>query len=218
LVRVFRPVAQIAVLAVCHTGHALALGGTGALGLIRDDHSGNIPAALEQLAGECLGRVLVPSTWGSDIQDIPALIHGPPRRLALAIDGEKDLTQMPFVTGLRPPMAEPIRTLSPKLVAPSADRLTGDDHPAGAQEFFPIALAEAEPGIAPDRVAAELDRETVMLLVSDGWWVQAPRRAHPVSADKPLNKLTYMDPPLPSRCTRADHEEVPMRSSIRPVL
>jgi hypothetical protein len=32
------------------------------------------------------------------------------------------------------------------------------------------------------------------------------------------NKLTYMDPPLPSRCTREDHEEVQMRSYIRPVI
>jgi hypothetical protein len=147
-------------------------------------------AALEELAEEFLGGMFVPPTLDQDIQDMTVLLHGPPEIVALAIDGEKDLIQMPFVTRLRPPMAELIRILLPKLAAPFVDRLVGDDHPAGEEEFFHIAIAEAEPEIEPDRVADDLDREAVVLVAIEAWCVHAPSMAQQVSADKPLNKLT----------------------------
>jgi hypothetical protein len=42
LVRMLRPMVQIAVLAMFHTGHDLAQGRPRALEVIRDDHPGNI--------------------------------------------------------------------------------------------------------------------------------------------------------------------------------
>jgi hypothetical protein len=52
-------------------------------------------------------------------------------------------------------------------------------------------------------VADDLDREAVVLVAIEAWCVHAPSMAQQVSADKPLNKLTYMDPPPVSRDGRA---------------
>jgi hypothetical protein len=78
LVRILRPSVQMALLAMFHTGHELVHGGTVALELVRDAHPRNILAALELLAEEVLGRVLVPPTSGQDIQDMTILIYCPP--------------------------------------------------------------------------------------------------------------------------------------------
>jgi hypothetical protein len=47
-------------------------------------------------------------------------------------------------------------------------RLIGDDDPAREQQFFDIAVAEAEPEIEPYRVADDLYREAVILIAVDG--------------------------------------------------
>src|SRR5262245_18023377 len=60
LMGVLRAVIEIPVLAVLHAGQDLPLGRTIAFELVRDDHPRHILAALEQLAEEFLGRVLIP--------------------------------------------------------------------------------------------------------------------------------------------------------------
>jgi hypothetical protein len=57
----------------------------------------------------------------------------------------------------------------PELLAPLADRLIRDDHPAGEQEFFDIAIAEAKTEIEPYCVADDLDWEAVVLIGVDRW-------------------------------------------------
>jgi hypothetical protein len=79
-------------------------------------------------------------------------------------------------------MAELIRILLPKLAAPFADRLVGDNHPTGEQEFFHIAIAQVKPEIEPNGVANDLDREAVVLIAVAGWCVHAPSMAYQASA------------------------------------
>jgi hypothetical protein len=54
--------------------------------LVRDEHRGDVREPLEQLPEELLRGVLVPPTLHENIQDIPALIHGPPQIVALLVD------------------------------------------------------------------------------------------------------------------------------------
>ena len=75
--RILGAIVQIAVLAMVYTGYDLALGGTVALELVRNDHLGNILAALEQLAEEFLGRFLISVALDQDVQYIAILINCP---------------------------------------------------------------------------------------------------------------------------------------------
>jgi hypothetical protein len=62
------------------------LASTVAVELVRDEHRGDVREPLEQLPEELLRGVLVPPTLHENIQDIPALIHGPPQIVALLVD------------------------------------------------------------------------------------------------------------------------------------
>ena len=91
LMRVLRTVIAVAVLAMFDTREHLSLCGTVALELVRDDHPGNILAALEQLAEEFLGRVRVTPTLHPDIQDMTVLIQRPLPIVVCATDSQEYL-------------------------------------------------------------------------------------------------------------------------------
>jgi hypothetical protein len=59
---------------------------------------------------------------------------------------------------------------------PLAYGLIRDVHSALEEEFFDIAIAEAEPEIEPNGVADDLDWEAVVLIAVDRWWVHPPNR------------------------------------------
>jgi hypothetical protein len=54
-----------------------------------------------------------------------------------------------------------------------------DEDPTGEQQLFDIAIAEAETEIEPHRMADDLDREAVILIAVDGWYVHVPSMPHP---------------------------------------
>ena len=157
-------VVQVAVLPVFGPREERSLRRTIAFALIRDHPPRHIVVALEELAEARLGRVRVPSALHQDIQHIPILIPRSPEVVAFAIDREENFIEMPRVTRLRASASERIGRGLADFPAPLADRLIGDDDPAGEQRFFDIAIAEAEPAIEPDRVADDLDREAVVLI------------------------------------------------------
>jgi hypothetical protein len=164
LMGVFSPIVQIAVLAMVHTGEELALGGTVALELVRDDHPGSILAALEQLAEEFLCRGLVPPALDQDIKDMAVLIHGPPEIVAGAPDRQKDLIQVPLIPKLEPSVAQLIGIHLAKLPAPFPDRFISDDDATGEEELFDVTVAETKAEIEPDAMADDLGREAVVLV------------------------------------------------------
>src|SRR5688500_2814972 len=125
LVGVFRTVIQIAVLAVLHARQDLPLGRAIAFELVRDDHPRNVLAALEQLAEECLGCVLVPPSLDQDIQYMTVLIDRPPEIMALAADRERHLVQVPLIARPGTSTAQLIGVLLAKLATPFPDRLVG---------------------------------------------------------------------------------------------
>jgi hypothetical protein len=75
-----------------------------------------------------------------------------------------------------------------------ADGLIGDDDPTGEQEFFDLVIAEAEPEIEPNGVADDLDREAVVLIAADRWWVHPPNMAHQVSARQAAQQVDIYGP------------------------
>jgi hypothetical protein len=161
---VLRPVVHRAVLPVFHAEQNRPLSGLVALQLSGDDDPGDIPAPVEELAEECLGRVLVPPTLHQNIEDVPVLIHGPSEIVALAMNREQDLIEVPHVARPRAPAPELIGIGLAEFPTPFMERLLGDDDAAREQEFFDIPVAEAEAEVQPHTVAEDLRRKTTTFI------------------------------------------------------
>jgi hypothetical protein len=144
LVGIFRAIVEIAMLAVLHARPDLALGRAVALELVRDEHPWHVGHALEQLPEACLGGVLVPPTLDQDIQDVAVLIDCTPQIVPFAMNGEKDLIEVPRVARPGTPPPQLIRLRLAELPAPLANGLVGHDYATDEQEFLHIAVAEAE--------------------------------------------------------------------------
>jgi hypothetical protein len=91
--------------------------------------------------------------------------------MALPIDGEKHLIQVPLVAWLSTSTLELIRVVLPKFQTLLADSLMGHVDAAFAQQFLHVAVAEREVIIQPDAMADDLAREAVILVVVrvSGW-------------------------------------------------
>jgi hypothetical protein len=123
--RVLTPVVEIATLAMFHPWQYLTLRRTVALQLVRNDHTRHRHQTLEQLTKELLRGFLVMPTLHQDIQDVVVLIHGSPQVMALAIDGQKYLVEMPFVPGPRPSTPQLVGVILTELETPLTDGLVG---------------------------------------------------------------------------------------------
>jgi hypothetical protein len=164
---VLRAGVEIPVLAVLHARQDLPLGRPIAFERVRDDHPRHIPAALEQLAEEFLGRMLVPPTLDQDIQDMTVLIHCPPERVACATNRQEYLIQVPLIPGLSPAVAQLIGIRLPELLAPLPDRFIGHDDATSEQELFHVPVAETKAEVQPDAMADDFRWKSV-ILVSGG--------------------------------------------------
>ena len=153
---VLTPIIEVATLPVFHPWEYLAFGGPVALQLIRDDHAGHIPQALEQLAEELLRSLFVAPALHQDIKEVVVLIHRPPQVMTLAVDGQKHLIQMPRVTGPRPTAPELIGVVLPELQTPLANGLISDVNTAFEQKLLHVAVAQREAIVEPDPVADNL--------------------------------------------------------------
>jgi hypothetical protein len=162
--RLLTSIIEVATLAMFHPWQQLAFGCTVALQLIRDDDAWSILAPLEQLAEELLRSFFVPTTLHQDIEHIPILIDGPPQIMALTIDRQKHLIQMPLVARSRPSAPEPIGIVLPELQTPLADGFIGDADAAFEQHLLHIAVAQGEAIVEPDAVANNLAWKAMMFV------------------------------------------------------
>src|SRR5882724_13225810 len=98
--------------------------------------------------------------------------------MALALDGQAHLAQVPRVTGSGPP-PELVGILLATFPAPLADGFIRDDHAACEQECFDIAVTEAEPVRQPDPMTDDLLGETmVVVAVRCDWRIHVASMPH----------------------------------------
>ena len=83
-----------------HPRQNLALRRAVALQLVGNDDAGHVVQPFEQRAKELLRRVLIPPALDQDIEHVIVLIHCTPQVMALPIDGQEHLIQIPLVPGL----------------------------------------------------------------------------------------------------------------------
>src|SRR4051812_46090726 len=72
-------------------GHHLTLGGAVAGQLIRDHHTRHASLALQQLAEQALGGLLVAPALDQGVEHDPILVDGPPEPVLLAGDHQAHL-------------------------------------------------------------------------------------------------------------------------------
>jgi len=123
LMRVFRAIVEVPVLAVFHAGQHLPLRGRIAFQPVGDDDSRDVPTGFEQLPKKPLGGCFVAATLYQNIEDMAILIHRPPEVVPLPMNREKDLIEMPFVPQPGTMAPELIGILLAELQAPLSDRL-----------------------------------------------------------------------------------------------
>jgi hypothetical protein len=97
--RILGAVVQIPMLPMFHTGQELMHGRTVAFQFVRDDHPRHIGQPLQELAEESLRGLLVATALDENIQDMAILVDGPPQVVAFAMNSQKDLVQVPLITG-----------------------------------------------------------------------------------------------------------------------
>jgi hypothetical protein len=169
-------------LTMFHPRQEFSLGGTATSQLVRDDYAGDVLAPLQQLPEESPRGFLVPAALHQNIEEMSVLIHRALEIMALTLSGEKYFIQVPRVG--RPGTAAPelMGILLPALAAPLPGRFIGHDDPTDEQEFFHVAVAEAEPEMEPDRAADDLTWDAVVLIAVVGWCVHALSMAHQAGA------------------------------------
>ena len=96
-IRMLAAVVERATLPVCHAGQYLTLRRAVAFEFVCDDHPSNVLTALEELAEELLGGLLVPSPLHQDVEHYAVLIHRPPQIVPLLVDRDEYFIQVPFV-------------------------------------------------------------------------------------------------------------------------
>jgi hypothetical protein len=109
------------VLAVCHAGEELPLGGLVAVARGRQDHAGDVRDALEELAAHPLGGVLGPSTLPQNLEPMAVLIHPAPASMRLTEKRAHDVVERPLVVWAGTPTTELRGGGWPELPAPLAD-------------------------------------------------------------------------------------------------
>jgi hypothetical protein len=85
-------------LAMFDTRQELPLCGTVTFQLIRDKDPRDVGEPLEQLAEEPLGGSRVPVTLDQYVKGVAILVQGPPQIVALTVNAQQHVIQMPRVT------------------------------------------------------------------------------------------------------------------------
>jgi hypothetical protein len=190
LVGVFGAIVQVSVPAVFHTGQHLPFRRLIAPQFVGHDHTRHIREPLEELAEEPFGCGFVPELLDQDVKDVTVLIHRPPETVALPIDRQKDLIEMPCITRSGTSVPELMGVLWPELATPFPDRFVGHDNAADEQEFLHITIAETKAEIELHAMTDDLGRETVVLVAVGGdGCVHPPSISHRMAAQQ-VDKAT----------------------------
>src|SRR5215470_9122748 len=163
-VRVLAAIIEVAALSMFYSGQDLALGRAVALQLIRDDDPRYVLQSLEQLTEKLLRRLFVASARHEDIEDVVVLVDRAPEVMALTINREKYLIQVPLVTWLGASVLQLIRVALPKLQTPLPDGLMGDIDATLEQDLLYVTVAQRKAIREPDAMADDLTGEAMVLV------------------------------------------------------
>ena len=120
------------------------------------------PALLFQdLAKEALSGSLVSALCDQDIENIAVLVHGSPKIMTFAAEGNEYLVHVPDVaeSTLLPPQSAGV--LGSKLAAPGSNGFVGYGEATLREKILHIAKALREPMVQLDSMADDFGRQAV---------------------------------------------------------
>src|SRR5262249_314304 len=132
--------------------------------LIRNNHPWYIGQALEQFAEKLLRGLLIASALYQDIEDVVVLIDGSPQVMALTVDGQENLIQVPLVPCPGASTLHLICIVLPKLQTTLADGFMSDVDSGFTEELLHVAVAQGEAIIEPDAMADDLTGKAVIFV------------------------------------------------------
>ena len=127
---------------------------------------GGMIADFKKPLHEPLRSAGVSSTLDQDVENEAVLIDGAPEPVWLAGDRDDDLIHMPFIAAGGGPPADLISECLAELLPPLAHGLVGHANPTRRQHFFDHAKAQGKPEIEPNRMADDLGRKAMAVVVS----------------------------------------------------
>ncbi len=99
--------------------------------------------------------------FARECRAVPIRVDSPPEPELLAIDGNNDFIQVPFVKGARSIALDTIGEMMAKPVYPVPDGFPANHHVAFGKQFLDIRRAERKTMIRPNRIGDDLARKTV---------------------------------------------------------
>jgi hypothetical protein len=126
--------------------------------------------------------LLVPTPLHKTIQYSTILIDSPPQVVPRAVDRQKHLIQVPLVPWSGTTASQLVGIALTEFTPPFPDGFIRHNHPAGEQEFFDIAVAQAETELKLDAVADNLGWKAMVVRAVSRWYVHATSMAHQVGA------------------------------------
>ena len=106
-------------------------------GQLIGDHDARRPALpLQQLAEQALGGALITSALDEDVEHDAVLIDRTPQPVLLAGDFDRDLVQMPFVSGAGQPPSDPVSERLAELERPLSHSLVADEDAASGEHLL----------------------------------------------------------------------------------
>jgi hypothetical protein len=139
-------------------GHARRAVGTK---LIGDQDTRSAGLFAYEFAKQAFGGASVAAALNQSVEDEAVPIDGAPKPVFLAIDGDHDLIDVPFVAELRRAPAHFVGEVPAEFLGPPPDGFVTDDHTAGGQEIFDHSQAERETEIEPNRMGDDLSRKAM---------------------------------------------------------
>jgi len=149
LVRVFGPVSRIPAPSMLDALNGFALRRSGAWALVGHDDTGNVGEPLEQFPKEASSCLFIATRLEQHVQRIAVLIHRAPQVMDLALDPDKHLIGVPFITGTRALLLRTLRVGTAEALAPGTNSLVGNDNSSLGQDRFHVTQAQRETMVEP---------------------------------------------------------------------
>ncbi len=131
---------------------------------------------LQRLTKEPLSSSVISLLGHQNIDHVPVLIDRSPQITTLTSDRQEQFVNIPDVAQSSLLSSQRAGIVGAKLVAPSPNRLIGDDDTSLGEQVFDVAEAESEPMVQPDGVADDLRREAVTTISWFHFQIVADRR------------------------------------------
>ena len=179
---IFRAIVEPLTGAVLDLWHNLALGGSVGGEFVGDDPLRRTSLLAQEPHQQPPRSLCVPMDLHDFVEDVSVLIDGAPEITSLAIDGDYDLIEMPYVMAARRLSFQAEGVIDAKFNGPASDCFVGYDNASLEQHFLNETQAQGKANIEPDGMCDDLGRKSVTL-VTDGTNDHAPvniTRTHPI--------------------------------------